>query len=171
MEITRRGFLRGVSAGAATLPVAGRAFAQTRTKLKIGYLKIIDLLPFFVASDKGYFHDEGLDLEAVPFAGGAAIGAALASGDLQIGWAGGPPFIRARDAGLDFKWLVGGVINEQWLYDTDCLMVQTGSAVRAPKDMVGKTLASNTLSSVNHLMMSAWLNQNGLAPDRVSFVE
>ncbi len=171
MSITRRGFLAGTSAGVAVAPMARRTLAQVRAKIKVGYIKIIDLLPFFAASDKGYFGEEGLDVEAAPFAGGAAIGAGLASGDLQIGWIGAPPLIRARDAGLDFKWVVGGCINGQWLYDTDCLMVQGTSPVRAPKDMVGKKLASNALSSVNHVFMVAWLTQHGVAPDRVSFVE
>jgi NitT/TauT family transport system substrate-binding protein len=171
MNMTRRGFLIGTSIGPATAPAVRRAVAQTRAKIKVGYIKIIDLLPFFAAVDKGYFAAEGLDVEATPFAGGGAIGAAVASGDLQVGWLGATPLIRARDAGLDFKWIVGGCINEQWLYDTDCLMVQVASPVHVPKDMVGKKLATNALSSVNHVLMAAWLSQHGVAPDRVSFVE
>lgn len=40
---------------------------------------------FFIAADKGYFKDEGLDVEFVPFDGAQKMMAPLGSGDLDIG--------------------------------------------------------------------------------------
>lgn len=171
MEMTRRGFITTVSAGGATVPLARKAFAQAKLKMKIGYMKIVDLVPFFIAMEKGYFREEGLDVEAMPFVAGAAIVPAVAAGDLQIGWAGTTPLNRVRDSGLDFKYLVGGAFSEQWLYDSDALMISAASPIRAPKDMAGKKVAVPTLYSMNHLLMIAYLVQHGTSPDRVSFVE
>jgi NitT/TauT family transport system substrate-binding protein len=40
---------------------------------------------FFIAADKGYFKDEGLDVEFVPFDGAQKMMAPLGTGDLDIG--------------------------------------------------------------------------------------
>src|SRR6476620_7113753 len=41
------------------------AHAQDATKLKIGYSTWVGYGPLFIARDKGYFKDEGLDVELV----------------------------------------------------------------------------------------------------------
>lgn len=42
------------------------AQAQEPVKLKMGLLPILDVLPFYVAEQAGYFTDEGLDIELIP---------------------------------------------------------------------------------------------------------
>jgi NitT/TauT family transport system substrate-binding protein len=48
-----------VACGAASQP-------EEDTTLKIGLLPIMDVLPFFVAQQQGYFEDEGIKVEMVP---------------------------------------------------------------------------------------------------------
>lgn len=44
--------------------------------------------PLYVALEKGYFKDEGIDLELVLTPGADKVSAAVLSGDVQIGFAG-----------------------------------------------------------------------------------
>jgi NitT/TauT family transport system substrate-binding protein len=50
----------------AAAPVYAAPRQQDTVKLKMGLLPILDVLPFFVADEAGYFEEEGLDVELIP---------------------------------------------------------------------------------------------------------
>mgnify|MGYP005851330039 CR=1 FL=1 len=52
--------------GASLVPLAGRAQAQDAPKLRMGLLPILDVLPFYVAEEAGYFAAEGIEIELIP---------------------------------------------------------------------------------------------------------
>ncbi|HVP80981.1 MAG TPA: ABC transporter substrate-binding protein [Thermodesulfobacteriota bacterium] len=52
-------------------------------KLKIGYLRIVNSLPTFVAVEKGLFNEEGLKVELIPFESGTLIIDALVTGRID----------------------------------------------------------------------------------------
>ena len=82
--LSRRQLIAGAAAaGAAAVLPWERALAQT--KLNFGYMKIGDLSPFFMATEKGFFKDAGLEIALASMVGGAAIQPALASGAISIG--------------------------------------------------------------------------------------
>ena len=61
--------------------------------ISVGYVSISIYAPLFVAFEKGYFAEQGLDVTLEPFAGGADPIALTASGQLQAAAAGvGPAF-------------------------------------------------------------------------------
>src|SRR6266542_2413603 len=64
-----------VPAGAmARAPIAAAAaapLAQGRDSVKYGYVAILPNAPMFIAVERGYFGDQGLDVEMVPFDSGA----------------------------------------------------------------------------------------------------
>ena len=51
---------------ATIAPVYGAPPEQEPIKLKMGLLPILDVLPFYVAEEAGYFEDAGLDVELIP---------------------------------------------------------------------------------------------------------
>ncbi len=51
---------------AAAPLVSNRAQAQDTVKIRMGLLPILDVLPFYVAEQAGYFEDAGLDVELIP---------------------------------------------------------------------------------------------------------
>src|SRR5689334_5122589 len=58
-----------------------------KTTLKVGLLKIGDVLPYWVAEKQGFFKDVGFqNVTATEMAGGAAIQPAVQSGQLDLGW-------------------------------------------------------------------------------------
>ena len=81
-ESSRRRLLLGSLAGGA-LGVVGAphvARAQSGPKLRIGYWPVAAGLPFFVALEKGYFKDAGLEVEPLKFAGAQQVMEAMLSG-------------------------------------------------------------------------------------------
>ena len=170
MGLTRRDFLGKVTVAAAGLPLlSGRSWAQTKGKL--GYMKIVDNAPMFVAMERGFFKAAGLELEALPMAGGAVIVQGVTSGDLQIGWTNVISLYQAHVEGFDFKFIAGGATNVKGTNDTHALLVAKGSPINGAKDLEGKTVAVNTLNNIVHLMALAWLDKNGASSAKVKFVE
>jgi NitT/TauT family transport system substrate-binding protein len=79
----RRQFL--VASGAAMVSLAAPAIvkAQSSPKIRIGYWPVASGIPFFVAVDKGYFKQAGLDVEAVRFASPQQVAEAMLAGRLE----------------------------------------------------------------------------------------
>lgn len=67
---------------AALLPL-GQPGAQAQTKLKMGLLPILDVLPFYVADQAGYFADEGLEIELVPVSSALERDQLLLAGEID----------------------------------------------------------------------------------------
>src|SRR5262249_51689361 len=65
--------------------LCGNAGAQTLQPVKIGVVRLTGSIPLYVAVDKGFFHEEGLDTQLVWFEASAAIPVAIASGDIDFG--------------------------------------------------------------------------------------
>lgn len=65
------------------LGAAKGAFAE-QDAIKIGHLRIIMSLPTYVAQEKGFFAQEGLKVELIPFDSGSAIMDALMAGRIDI---------------------------------------------------------------------------------------
>ena len=170
MGLTRRDFLGKVTVAAAGLPLlSGLSWAQTKGKL--GYMKIVDNAPMFVAMERGFFKAAGLELETLPMAGGAVIVQGVTSGDLQIGWTNVISLYQAHVEGFDFKFIAGGATNVKGSNDTHAMLVAKGSPINSAKDLEGKTVAVNTLNNIVHLMALAWLDKNGASSAKVKFVE
>ena len=63
------------------LMTAGAVFSEDR--VKIGYLPVVMSLPTFVAAEKGFFEQEGLKVELVPFESGTLIISAMMAGRID----------------------------------------------------------------------------------------
>lgn len=59
---------------------------ENKTTIKIGYLPIAECLPLYVASEKGYFEEQGLNVELIPQSGGPNIFKELNSDNIDIGF-------------------------------------------------------------------------------------
>jgi len=120
--------------------------------VRIGYL-LGDLhhLPFFVAQDKGFFKDEGINVQVVgPFDAGPAEMDALAANQLDIGYVGVSPAILAAARKVELS-VVAGVNLE-------------GSALAASKnissisDLKGKKVATPAPGSIQYILMGMLLS-------------
>jgi NitT/TauT family transport system substrate-binding protein len=90
----------------ALLVAAGAtaARAQSPLRINVGIANSATDVGLFVADKKGYFKDEGLDVNFIAFDSGARMIAPFASGDLDVG-AGGPSagLYNAVARGIDIR--------------------------------------------------------------------
>ncbi|MBS0320895.1 MAG: ABC transporter substrate-binding protein [Proteobacteria bacterium] len=82
IDRTRRRLVGAAAAGGAlaTLGAPAVVRAQAAPKIRIGYWPIASGLPLYVAVEKGYFKEAGLDVEALKFAGAQQVMEAMLSG-------------------------------------------------------------------------------------------
>lgn len=76
---SRRRVLQAGAAGIAAV-AAPALRAQSATKIRIGFWPVAAGLPFFVAVDRGYFKEAGLEVEPLKFAGAQQVMEAMLSG-------------------------------------------------------------------------------------------
>jgi len=155
MNLSRR-FLLGAGALAAGIALSGAAaFAEAR-KVVVGYQT--DALPSSVAIANGEFAKAtGYDIDFRRFNSGAEIFAAIASGDVQIGYVGSSPFAAATSRGLDVKAFYLASISGT----DEALIVRNGSGIEKPSDLKGKRLAAAPVSTDHYQLLSV-LKQEGI---------
>src|SRR5947209_10939087 len=84
MGLTRRTF--GIAASTAlTALMSVPALAQDRPKIRVGVLRLASSGNVFIAADRGYFRDAGLDVELKFFDAAQPIAVAVAVGDVDVG--------------------------------------------------------------------------------------
>src|SRR6202165_6332518 len=86
-------FARLALAGLLAIATSGLARADELQKAKVGVLRLSSSAPVFIAQDKGYFREAGLEIELKFFDAAQPIAAATTSGDIDFG-------ITALTAGL-----------------------------------------------------------------------
>jgi NitT/TauT family transport system substrate-binding protein len=107
---TRRAFLKAGAAGVA-VAAAGRtmkALAQSLTPVKIGAVVLGDfgvVTPTLVGIEKGYFKQNGLDAELIPFKGGPDLLKGVLSGSADIGITGATDPLVFRERGTPIRTL------------------------------------------------------------------
>jgi NitT/TauT family transport system substrate-binding protein len=140
--------------------------------LKVGLIKIGDVLPFWVAEKQGFFKEVGFDrVTGTEMAGGAAIQPAVQSGQLDLGWSNNVSVILAHTQKFDFKFFAGGVFLTPETLQNQSILVKKSSPIRSAQDLVGKTIGMNTLGNLNELAAKAWLDREGVDPSKVKMVE
>src|SRR6185437_11793403 len=74
--------------GGLLLTVTASAQAADLIPIKVGVVQTLAVGPIFVADERGYFRDEGLDAKIVFFDAAQPISVAAASGDIDFGCTG-----------------------------------------------------------------------------------
>lgn len=153
MTITRRTALGLIPAAAATL--AAPALAQ-KTKLNVGALRFTSHAGNFIAKERGYFDDAGLDVEFTFFQAAQPMAVGIAAGDIAYAVtaiSGG--LISLADKGA-IK-VIGGALSEEAGIDGQKILASDAafqSGLKTPADLGGKTFGMTTAGSSFHYMGS-----------------
>jgi NitT/TauT family transport system substrate-binding protein len=160
MRIWARTALAGLLALLASTAVR----AEEPLKAKIGVLRLSSSAPVFIAQDKGYFRDAGLDIELKFFDAAQPIAVATTSGDVDFG-------ITAFTAGLynlagkGTLKVIGGMSREKAGYPLIGYFASNNAyaaGLKTPKDIAGKRIAVTQVGSSFHYSI-------GLLADKYGF--
>jgi NitT/TauT family transport system substrate-binding protein len=139
--------------------------------VKIGYLLRVMSLPTFVAREKGFFEQERLKVEMIPFDSGTAIIDALMAGRIDcIGSTGTPGFWSAAQTAPDrFKiFLLYGTTSMKE-DNAFSLLVKKDSPLKGLKDLKGKKVG--TYPGVTSVALARAVIRTQIDPAKVIFTE
>jgi len=132
-------------------------------KITIGALRFTSHSPSFIAYEKGYFKEEGLDVELKFFQAAQPIAVAIAAGDIDFGvtaLTGG--FYSLADKGA--LKVVGGLMAEKKGAPGNTILVSNkayDAGVKTPADLKGKSWAMTQQGSSFHYMAGIIAENNG----------
>ncbi|MEI5681803.1 ABC transporter substrate-binding protein [Mesorhizobium sp. CCNWLW179-1] len=168
--MNRRGFLTnaalmgGLAASCNLLTVSGAdAQGLAKVRMQLGWLASNGLLGEVVAIEKGFYAEQGIELEIVP--GGPNVDgvAGVASGQSNVGQISSSPSVMlARSAGVPIKAIAAGYQKHPYAYFS-----KKSKPIAKPEDMVGKTVA---IQPTGAILLRALLAKNGIGEDQVTVV-
>lgn len=167
-----RSLILGISTGLALVAGSISASAQEPTKVKVGVLPSANSAPFFLGIKKGFFKEEGLDIEPQIMQGGSELTVALMSGATQFSHIGSVNAVIARAKGLPIK-VIAFYLKEQDALDRAYMriVVRPDSGIKSVKDLAGKTIASNEIRAYGEVVIKASLEKQGVNPSSIKLTE
>ena len=165
---TRRAALGGLAAAA----IAPALRAQDLTKASIALIRLSSSGPIFIAQEKGWFREAGLDLSMKDFQAAAQVPLAVVSGDADLG-------VTAFTAGFYNLAAKGGLVvvaaqsAERPGYQLNVIAVTNAAwdaGIRAVKDLVGKRVAVTTVGSSVHYSLEVVARKHDVDTKRLTVV-
>ncbi|WP_369719715.1 ABC transporter substrate-binding protein [Bradyrhizobium sp. LLZ17] len=166
------GIARLAVAGLVAIMAMGTARAEDALKAKIGVLRLSSSAPVFIAQDKGYFREAGLDVELKFFDAAQPIAVATTSGDVDFG-------VTAFTAGLynlagkGVLKVIGGMSRERAGYPLIGYFASNNAyaaGLRTPKDLAGKRVAVTQVGSSFHYSLGLLADKYGFKLSDVKIV-
>ena len=131
--------------------------ADGRTKIKVGYIGLTCEAPLYVAYEKGYFKEMGLDAELVKCEWGQ-FKDLVGTGSIHVVHQPIMAFLKPIEEGLDVK-LTAGI-------HRGCLRVQAplGGNIKTVQDLKGKRIGVPGMGTPPFIFANRVLGDNGIDP-------
>lgn len=160
MKAAFRGLAVSLALGLSVLTCSA-VNADALKPYKVGYNSWIGYISLFIAKEKGYFKDEGLDLQMQSFSSPGDGLAPLLGGQLDAHFTTADSVITALDK-------APGRLEIVYMTDTsagaDAILAK--SDIATPADLKGKTVAA-TAGQCNELLLRKALTKYGLLPSDI----
>ena len=160
-----------VAAAVITAAFIGGAGAQTLEKTKIalgvGGKALLYYLPLTIAERKGFFKEQGLDVEISDFAGGAKSLQALVGGSVDVVTGAYEHTIRMQAKEQDIR-----AVLELGRFPGIAVGIRASKAAafKGPADFKGMKIGVTAPGSSTNMLMNFVLAKAGLTPGDASFI-
>ena len=160
MTTTRRRFLGTLTSG-VVVAGAGRAFAQA-APVKIGCVVLGDLginAPTMIALEKGFFKQNGLDAEMIPFKGGPDLLKGVLAGSADIGLTGATDPLVFRERGTSIRALAT-------ILEKNHFTLTVAPQIKKVEDLKGGTIGVTVVGSTTWVFARMLARKMGWDPER-----
>ena len=123
-----------------------------------------DLAPFFVAQDKGYYKQQGLNVDIQKGSGSGAAATLVGAGRVDIGISDFPTIALAIANGADLRIIASYQVNSP-----NSVWTRTDTGIQSPKDLPGHTIGSPA-GDAQRIAWPAFAQAVGIAADSVKWV-
>ncbi|MGX9147868.1 ABC transporter substrate-binding protein [Mesorhizobium sp. 128a] len=168
LAINRRQAIVGLGTAGALTFLGRPAFAAK--KVKLGVMRLASQAPSYIAWERGYYKDEGLDVELDFFKAAKPMAMAIASGDVDYA-------VTAMSVGLvslaqtDAIKVIGGALSEEKGL-VGAVIVASEKAYRAglitPRALSGTTFGVTKVGSSFHYMCHTIAEANGIPMSEIT---
>jgi len=118
--------------------------------------------PLYLAQEKGYFAEEGLNVEFY-YAAAADIVKNVAAGNVEFGFPNADSVILAKSQEIPVK-----VVHTTYQNGLGATIFPTESNIKEPADLAGKKIAVTSYGSPNYIQLQVLLAKNGMSIDDVN---
>ena len=134
-------------------------FGGSGEEVTIGYLPSDHDAALFVADAQGKYSENGINTKLVQFNNGGDLMTAMASGDVDIGYVGITPVLSSIEKGVPVKVISAAQT------EGSGIVVGKDSGINSVSDLAGKKIATPGEASIQHMLLTYYLEQNGMSID------
>lgn len=160
--ITRRRFVAGAAVVAAAPAALSPRIARGQTAVKIGTAVLGDYSmagPVIVALERGFFKDEGLAADFVPFRGGPDLLKAVMAGEILVGITGSTDILVFREAGSPVKMIATHTEGNHFT-------LNVAADVGKVADLKGKAIGVTRVGATTWIFARMLAKKEGWNPDK-----
>ncbi|WP_405294123.1 ABC transporter substrate-binding protein [Methanobrevibacter sp.] len=126
-------------------------------EVTIGYLPSDHDAALFVADAQGKYAENGINTKLVQFNNGGDLMTAMASGDVDVGYVGITPVLSSIANGVPVKVISAAQV------EGSGIVVASDSGINSVSDLAGKKIATPGEASIQHMLLTYYLEQNGMS--------
>jgi NitT/TauT family transport system substrate-binding protein len=138
---------------------SGEPAAFEKVHLAIGYIPHVQFTPLYVGVAKGFYRQEGIDLE-ISYGFGVDVFSLLAAGSIDLGLSDSDQLVLAGSKGLGLAAVF------QYYQRYPVSIVAKRSTAAKPADLAGKVIGTPEMYGTSYIGLQLFLRKYGLA-DRV----
>ena len=161
--------IRLLAAACLTIAASASAFAQAPEKPKltlgVGGKALLYYLPLTIAERKGFFKEQGVEVEIQDFSGGARSLQALVGGSVDVVTGAYEHTIRMQAKGQDIRAVI-----ELGRFPAIAVAVKKDRKWNSPADFKGMKIGVTAPGSSTNMLMNFVMARAGLSPSDASFI-